>query len=254
MSEFSIYIEARWDFLKRCWTSAKQRGPIPVVLVAFGIYHIVAWFQAWAELPRIPLSLPKVPLPWAVAIVVIGITFLVVEGGCRLRQKEFGQEHNLHLEGVLMGSVGSGESERQKLSLCFRNHPKTEDAVGIASVRAVVRWRRDSEIVDVPPLTWLPNLATIDIGAGETAELILATCNPTGNWDWEVSSSGGPADAGWVDVLPFEFDVRLLNTKNGRLFRIQEGLTFRWEWVERAGQPRRPRIVAIEAPEWTRRN
>jgi hypothetical protein len=177
---------------------------------------------------------------------------MVVEGGYRLRQEELGQEHNLRWESILLGTMGAGAYQRQKMSLYFRNQPKPNEAVATASVRATLRWKRGEEIRDVPPLAWFPSEEKdIDIGVGETAELIIGTKNPSGMWDFGVNASVGPTDAIWIDSQAFEFEIRLLDTKSGRLLKIQEPLTFRWDWRDTAGHTSRPWIVSIEPPDWT---
>jgi hypothetical protein len=167
-------------------------------------------------------------------------------------REELGQEHNLDWDSILLGTMGTGPYQRQKMSLFVRNEPKTTEAVATASVRAALRWKRGEHIRNVSPLKWYPSEETaIDIGVGEVAELILGTKNPTGNWDFGVNASVGPTDAIWIDEQPFEFEIRLLNTKNGRLLKLRKPWTFRWDWRETAGHTSRPWIVPIEPPKWT---
>ena len=104
------------------------------------------------------------------------------------------------------------------------------------------------------PLSWLGSDKTaIDIGVGETAELIIGTQNPSGanSWDFGVRGNVGAPDAIWIDEQPFEFEVTLLNAQNGRSLKIPEALTFRWTWREATGHTSRPWIERIEPPEWT---
>jgi hypothetical protein len=163
---------------------------------------------------------------------------------------------NLHLETIVHGgTMGSGIFQRPKQSLFFRNIEKSNEAVGTVSVRAALRWKQGEEIRHVSPLAWwlggIETAAAIDIGPGETAELIIATKNPSGNWDFEVKGNIGRTDAIWTAESIFEFEIRLINTKNGRVLNIPEPLTFRWDWRETEGHTSRPRIVQINPPDWT---
>jgi hypothetical protein len=161
-------------------------------------------------------------------------------------------KHNLDWHEVLLGTMGSGIFERQKMSLSVRNEPKPNKSVATASVRAVLRWKRGEEIRKVSPLKWYPSEKTeVDIAPGDVVELLIGTKNPTGNWDFAVNAGVGPTDAIWIDEQPFEFDIRLLDRTTGRLLKLRKPWTFLWQWRESAGHTSRPWIVPIEPPKWT---
>ena len=252
MSKIGAYISPRWEHFKLCWEHAQEHWGISMLLILFAAYNFFASMQPLVDVPHLPFDLPKLSLPWVMVIILAGITFMVAEGGYRLRQKELGQEHNLHLESILKGTMGVGLYQQPKISLFFRNQSRPTDAVATASVRAELRYKRGQEMRSVSPLSWLGSTASaVDIGVGETAELVIGMQNAGGMWDFGVNASAGPTDAIWIDEVPFEFEIRLLNAKNGRPLKIQEPLTFRWEWRETSGHTSRPWVVLIDPPQWT---
>src|SRR5690349_11921567 len=103
MAAAGEYIRARREYFGLCWQHAQQHVAITVGLTLFAVYNLFAWAWPVVDMPNI--KWPKVPLPWVLVIVLAGITFMVVEGGQRLRQKEFGQDHNLHFVGIIGGTT-----------------------------------------------------------------------------------------------------------------------------------------------------
>lgn len=241
-----------WLFIKRFWEECRNTGRkelLSSALVA-GAYFLVQ--TAARETDALKTAMESL---WALLIVLIGWAgyhFLSTPSLLRKEESFIVNPPNLHFESILRGTMGSGIYQRPKLSLFFRNHPKSTEAVATASIRAALRWKRGDEILDVSPLTWLGSKETaINIGVGETAELIIGVQNPGGMWDFGVNENVGPSDAIWIDAQPFEFEVRLLNTQDGRVLKIPNPLTFRWEWRDTGGHTSRPWIVPIEPPDWT---
>ena len=77
------------EHLAECWTHAKRNR---IVIVATAIctgYSIITTIKPFVDLePQLRFSLPKLPLPWAVIIVLAAIIYILIEGGYRLRQAE----------------------------------------------------------------------------------------------------------------------------------------------------------------------
>lgn len=72
-------------YLSKCWESAKYHWAVAVVAALLFVYGLVSDYGNLVDLP-IWLKVdnwPKLPLPWATAIVFAALSFIAIEGGVR---------------------------------------------------------------------------------------------------------------------------------------------------------------------------
>jgi hypothetical protein len=99
------------DYFGKCWKNASEHWSIAVLATLSTVYSILTAseplvnFPEWAKAER----WPKLPVAWASAIAFAALFWIVLEGGCRLRQKTL-VEHAAEL---------TGEKEKQKAPRLF---------------------------------------------------------------------------------------------------------------------------------------
>jgi hypothetical protein len=80
------YFLNRRQHLERCWEHAQHHWVIGVFLFFVLLYGLYTDYGPFVELPEFHLK--KLPLPWALVIVCVGLFFIVLEGGYRLQRAE----------------------------------------------------------------------------------------------------------------------------------------------------------------------
>lgn len=75
-------------YLSKCWESAKYHLAVAVVAALLFVYGLVSDYGNLVDLPswlKVD-SWPKLPLPWATAIVFAALSFIAIEGGVRFHR------------------------------------------------------------------------------------------------------------------------------------------------------------------------
>jgi len=76
------------DYFSKCWESAKYHWAVSVVAALLFVYGLVSDYGNLVDLPsslRVDMW-PKLPLPWATAIVFAALFFIAIEGGVRFHR------------------------------------------------------------------------------------------------------------------------------------------------------------------------
>jgi hypothetical protein len=82
------YVELRYGYFRLCREHARKQRGISLAVIVFGVYEFLASVAPLVQIPRWSLNLPRLPLPWAVTIVLAAITYIAIEGGYTLREAE----------------------------------------------------------------------------------------------------------------------------------------------------------------------
>ena len=88
-----LYFQLRRKYLSECAGHGKRNWVVAMLILAYPLSSFVSAVQTFIDIP-LYLRLPKLPLPWAVAIIFAGIAYVAIEGGYRLMgsAQEFGRE------------------------------------------------------------------------------------------------------------------------------------------------------------------
>jgi hypothetical protein len=76
-------------YISECWRRSKQHKVIGAVITAFIFYSTLTNITPFLDLDSLPIltSLPKIPLPWAVAFTLLVALYAVIHGGHRFEEE-----------------------------------------------------------------------------------------------------------------------------------------------------------------------
>jgi hypothetical protein len=83
------YFSTRCSHFKKCWEQSQRHTGVAVLSAMVSIYSAVTTFGPLVNVPALTKleSLPKLPLPWALVIVLCALLFTLVEGSYRLTER-----------------------------------------------------------------------------------------------------------------------------------------------------------------------
>jgi hypothetical protein len=89
MHKMLEYFKTRTGHFGECWKHARRHRAVAVILLLGSAY--VA-YTSWGSLIKVPDwakpdNLPKLPIPWAVTIILVAVLFVVIEGSYRLHHR-----------------------------------------------------------------------------------------------------------------------------------------------------------------------
>jgi hypothetical protein len=80
------YLVSRWKHFRECWERARHHRAVAVGAFGVVVYSVLTTYvEPLVEIPRI--SIPKLPLPWALTLVFLALFFIVLEGSYRLHKQ-----------------------------------------------------------------------------------------------------------------------------------------------------------------------
>jgi hypothetical protein len=192
------YFKTRSRHFSECWKRAKNHWVASVVAALAVAYSaIVEWGQVirlgnWADVSK----WPKLPLPWALVIVLLSLAFIAIEGGYRLQEEskdalaqaqEAARQERTEAEQIFNSEIKDLKI-RLENSLASKPEIDSQFDGGKQAVLAVtnngaIGWVWASLIVNEgtrspvgPFARWGHSRSfKIQIGKGETHHLLLAT-------------------------------------------------------------------------------
>jgi len=182
-------MQTRGEYLKQCWASAKHHRAVAVV-VAIGSAWSAAttWGPGILGFSRVEAFiqiLPKVPPLWALIAVLVGIIFILGEGGYRLRSKSheehaamllcIGERHTADLS-VLRDEVAAVRAElaeersvkhAPEITLGFGKYPKINHKGFIAKSKSSDKNANRVSVGRLETQDWILEMEPIDVLAAE---------------------------------------------------------------------------------------
>jgi hypothetical protein len=93
-------MENRIAYFRECYQRAQHHMGVSIVMVLLSLYSITTTYgpmvAQYAAIERYVAAIPKLPIGWALVIVLLGLLFIAAEGGYRIR----GADAEAHHTGV----------------------------------------------------------------------------------------------------------------------------------------------------------
>jgi hypothetical protein len=234
------------EYVKECWNLTKVHWLPAAIGIAAMVMSAVQKWVPFVEVGGIGKQLdkiPKIPLPWALVIVLCAFCWILMKGGTR-KVEELKQTRkalpNLTLHSARTPNIsrsdgvwnigGLPNTTRLAQTVFISNEP-TLEGVSAVKVKARLVLKKEPSVPPFSPLYWVDERGTeIQIGPGDCKELILATRDEFNKdcWDYLVGSLC-QSEIVWIPFLEeSQFEIELINAETGTLLPVLHGLKFVW--------------------------
>ena len=157
---------SRLAYFQECYHCAKSHKPVAVVTAAIALYSFASSIAPLVggippEIASFIKGLPKIPLEWAVMVVLFSVAFIAIEGGFRLREKDRSSTNSALKEIQAQldkeRSIGNAAPDIRiglpnglrgfELALCNKSTDKNADAISVERIETN-RWKLEIDRVD----------------------------------------------------------------------------------------------------------